>query len=131
MPPPLERHFHESSVHRGDDGRRGRRGSEIVAAAVLDPGILAIARPVGVGDAERLRQALAIVQLQADVHRVETVGDAVFDGTPRINVIDLGLLPADLPWGQLSAVAGDAAFHYVRVAAELAMSGDVQAICTA
>jgi 4-hydroxythreonine-4-phosphate dehydrogenase len=48
-----------------------------------------------------------------------------------VNVIDLGLLPVDLPWGKLSPVAGDAAYHYVRVACELAMNGSVQAICTA
>jgi 4-phospho-D-threonate 3-dehydrogenase / 4-phospho-D-erythronate 3-dehydrogenase len=106
-------------------------GPEIVAAAVLDPGIRAVARPVVIGDAERLRQALRILELSAEVRPVETVSSAVFDETPRINVIDLGMLPADLPWGKLSAVAGNAAFHYVRVAAELAMSGDVQAICTA
>src|SRR5207249_4206842 len=49
----------------------------------------------------------------------------------RINVIDLDLLPDDLPWGQLSAVAGHAAYEYIRVAAELAVRGEVQAICTA
>ena len=40
----------------------------------------------------------------------------------RINVIDLGLIPEDLPFGELSAVAGDAAYHYIRVASELAMA---------
>jgi 4-hydroxythreonine-4-phosphate dehydrogenase len=49
----------------------------------------------------------------------------------RINVIDLGLIPEDLPFGALSPVAGDAAYHYVRVASELAMAHEVQAICTA
>jgi 4-hydroxythreonine-4-phosphate dehydrogenase len=46
-------------------------------------------------------------------------------------VLDLDLLPADLPWGAISPVAGDAAYHYVRVAAELAGSGRAQGICTA
>ena len=49
----------------------------------------------------------------------------------RINVIDLDLLPDDLPWGELSAVAGHAAYEYIRVAGELAVAGEVQAICTA
>jgi 4-phospho-D-threonate 3-dehydrogenase / 4-phospho-D-erythronate 3-dehydrogenase len=40
-------------------------------------------------------------------------------------------LPADLPWGKLSSVAGHAAHEYIRVASELAMEGRVQAICTA
>jgi 4-hydroxythreonine-4-phosphate dehydrogenase len=40
-------------------------------------------------------------------------------------------LPADLPWGKLSPVAGHAAYEYIRVASELAMEDRVQAICTA
>lgn len=48
-----------------------------------------------------------------------------------VDCIDLGLIPPDLPWGKLSAVAGDAAFRYIRTATELAMAGKVGAICTA
>ena len=42
-----------------------------------------------------------------------------------------GLLPADLPWGKESAEAGNAAYHYIRIACELGMGGQVQGICTA
>ncbi|MEU0952936.1 4-hydroxythreonine-4-phosphate dehydrogenase PdxA [Streptomyces niveus] len=107
-------------------------GPEVIVPALLDPGTLSRIRPVVVGDAERLRRAAELVGLadRAEIVTVEGPGDAEF--TPgRINVIDLGLLPADLPWGTLSAVAGDAAYQYVRVAAELALSGAVQGICTA
>ena len=44
---------------------------------------------------------------------------------------DLALIPPDLPWGKLSALAGDAAFQYIRAATELAVAGKVAAICTA
>jgi len=105
-------------------------GPEVVVAALLDPAVLDVARPVVVGDAGRLRLAAETLGRTVDVQSIESVSDAEFGGD-RINVIDLGLLPADLPWGKLSPVAGDAAFHFVRVAAELALAGDVQAICTA
>jgi 4-hydroxythreonine-4-phosphate dehydrogenase len=105
-------------------------GPEVIVAAVLNPSVVAESRPVVIGDAQRLRLAAESIGVDVDVQSIESVGDAVFEGN-RINVIDLGLLPADLPWGVLSPVAGDAAFHYVRVASELAMAGDVQAICTA
>ena len=36
-----------------------------------------------------------------------------------INVIDPHLIPADLPFGVLSPIAGDAAFQYIRIASEL------------
>ncbi len=49
----------------------------------------------------------------------------------RVDCIDVGLVPPDLPWGKLSAAAGNAAYHYVARAVELAMAGKVQAICTA
>ncbi|GAB5080791.1 4-hydroxythreonine-4-phosphate dehydrogenase PdxA [Arthrobacter sp. AD-310] len=105
-------------------------GPEVIVPAVLDQGILQECRPVVVGDALRLRQAAEIVGVDADIQVIQNVEDAVF--TPgRVNVIDLNLLPEDLPWGQLSPVAGHAAYEYIRVASELAMAGKVQAICTA
>ncbi|MFF1254631.1 4-hydroxythreonine-4-phosphate dehydrogenase PdxA [Pseudarthrobacter sp. NPDC058329] len=105
-------------------------GPEVVVAAVLDPQSNAECRPVVVGDALRLRQAAEVLGIEADIQSIGNVEDAVF--TPgRVNVIDLALLPEDLPWGQLSPVAGHAAYEYIRVASELAMAGKVQAICTA
>jgi 4-hydroxythreonine-4-phosphate dehydrogenase len=105
-------------------------GPEVIVAAVLNPTVLAESRPVVIGDAHRLQLAADSIGADVDIQTISSVHDAVFEGN-RINVIDLGLLPADLPWGVLSPIAGDAAFHYVRVASELAMAGDVQAICTA
>ncbi|TLM73220.1 4-hydroxythreonine-4-phosphate dehydrogenase PdxA [Pseudarthrobacter sp. NamB4] len=105
-------------------------GPEVVVAAVLDPQSNAECRPVVIGDALRLRQAADVLGIEADIQSIGNVEDAVF--TPgRVNVIDLALLPEDLPWGQLSPVAGHAAYEYIRVASELAMAGKVQAICTA
>ncbi|NUT73303.1 4-hydroxythreonine-4-phosphate dehydrogenase PdxA [Pseudarthrobacter sp. C4D7] len=105
-------------------------GPEVVVAAALDPQSNAECRPVVIGDALRLRQAAEVLGIEADIQVITDVEDAVF--TPgRVNVIDLNLLPEDLPWGKLSPVAGHAAYEYIRVASELAMAGKVQAICTA
>ncbi|MEB3371988.1 4-hydroxythreonine-4-phosphate dehydrogenase PdxA [Saccharopolyspora mangrovi] len=98
--------------------------------ALLDEATTSRCRPVVIGDAARLRKAAGILGADAEVVAVDSVDGAVF-APGRINVIDLGLLPADLPWGAVSPVAGDAAYHYVRVASELATSGAAQAICTA
>lgn len=105
-------------------------GPEIIVGALRDPEIARICRPVVIGDAVRLRQAAAILAAEVDVVAVDSVAGAVF-APGRVNVIDLGLLPEDLPWGKVSPVAGAAAYHYVRVAGELAMAGEVQGICTA
>jgi 4-phospho-D-threonate 3-dehydrogenase / 4-phospho-D-erythronate 3-dehydrogenase len=105
-------------------------GPEVVVPALLDDTVRGLCNPVVIGDAERLRQAAEIVGVDADIVAVESVTDAK-QAPGRINVIDLGLLPDDLPWGELSAVAGNAAYQYIRVASELAVRGEVQAICTA
>ncbi|WP_238431266.1 4-hydroxythreonine-4-phosphate dehydrogenase PdxA [Streptomyces cavernae] len=105
-------------------------GPEVIVPALLHPETLRDCRPVVVGDAERLRQAARILGVDCTVVAVADPARAEFS-PGRINVIDLGLLPADLPWGELSARAGDAAYHYIRVAADLALRGDVHGICTA
>ncbi|MEU2198575.1 4-hydroxythreonine-4-phosphate dehydrogenase PdxA [Isoptericola sp. NPDC019482] len=105
-------------------------GPEICVSACLDPSVVAVANPVVIGDAARLRLAASILDVEVEIVAVDSVAEAVH-GPGRINVIDLGLLPEDLAWGELSATAGDAAFRYIERAAQLAMAGEVQAICTA
>ncbi len=105
-------------------------GPEVIVRALTDPDVLARAEYVVVGDVVRLQAAAALTGVTAEIVAIADIG-AVESVPGRINVIDLGLIPADLAFGELSAVAGDAAYHYVRVAAELAMAGEVQAICTA
>jgi len=105
-------------------------GPEVTVGALLHEAAFTAGRPLVVGDAQRLRLAAEALGVAVDVVEVGSVAEAAF--TPgRIDVVDPHLLPADLPWGQLSAAAGHAAHEYVRIACELAMAGDVQAICTA
>jgi len=91
-------------------------GPEIVVKALANPAVAAMCHPVVIGDTTRLRCAASICGVALD---------------PSVEVIDVGELPAGLPWGQLSAVAGEAAYRYIERAAQLAVAGDVQAICTA
>ncbi len=105
-------------------------GPEVVVSALLDDASRGFCIPVVIGDAKRLAQAAEILGIDAEMVTVESVADAR-QAPGRINVIDLDLLPADLAWGVLSATAGHAAYEYIRVASELAVRGEVQAICTA
>ena len=105
-------------------------GPEICVAAALAPEIAALCRPVVIGDARRLQVAAEILQLPAEILPITDVRAARV-GTTLVNVLDLGLLPEDLAFGKISAAAGEAAYHYVRVASELALAGAVDAICTA
>jgi 4-hydroxythreonine-4-phosphate dehydrogenase len=105
-------------------------GPEIVVKAVARTDVNAWCRPLVVGDARRLTQAAALAGAPVTVSAVGDVRGARFE-TGQLACIDLGLIPPDLPFGVLSAVAGDAAFRYIERAVALASSGDAAAICTA
>ncbi|MEU9202868.1 4-hydroxythreonine-4-phosphate dehydrogenase PdxA [Streptomyces sp. NPDC048332] len=105
-------------------------GPEVVMAALGHPDTVHGCRPLVIGDARRLREAAVLTGSGDTVVTVTGPTDA--DWTPGlVNVVDLDLLPAGLPWGRLSPEAGEAAYRYVEEAARLAVRGDVDAICTA
>lgn len=107
-------------------------GPEVIMKSLARPELYAWCRPLVVGDAARLRQAGQIVGSSV---RIRSIAASDLEGAsfePGVaECIDMPLIPADLPWGKLSPVAGDAAFHFVRAACELAVEGRVGAICTA
>lgn len=105
-------------------------GPEVTVAALVDESVRAESLPVVMGDKKRLEQAAKIMGIDVEIVPIASIDQAV-DETGKINVIDLELLPEDLPWGQLSKEAGNAAYEYIAKAAELAQAGEVQAICTA
>jgi 4-hydroxy-L-threonine phosphate dehydrogenase PdxA len=107
-------------------------GPEVIMKSLGHSVVQAMCRPLVIGDAARLVAAGKIVESTLRVRsvNVEEIESAVFD-SDTVNCVDLGLVPADLPWGKLSAVAGEAAYRYVEMAARLAMEGRVAAICTA
>jgi 4-hydroxy-L-threonine phosphate dehydrogenase PdxA len=105
-------------------------GPEITIKALGDTEMYSICRPLVIGDAKILERANGIVHGQLSIERISHPSDARFVlGT--VDCIDLDLLPADLPFGQISAAAGDAAFRFVERAIELAKNNDIDAICTA
>jgi len=105
-------------------------GPEIIMRSLAHPEVHGWCRPLVIGDAGRLRAAAALVGSPLEVRAVSGPGDARFQaGT--VDVVDLQLVPADLPFGQVSAVAGEAAFRYIERACRLVLAGAADAICTA
>jgi 4-hydroxythreonine-4-phosphate dehydrogenase len=105
-------------------------GPEIVVKALAHEEPSAICRPLVIGDARRLSLAATITGLATRIRPLDSPAAARY--TPDgIDCVDLVLVPDDLPFGQLSAIAGDAAFRYLERAVSLAMAGEVDAICTA
>ncbi|PRA04408.1 4-hydroxythreonine-4-phosphate dehydrogenase PdxA [Arthrobacter sp. MYb229] len=105
-------------------------GPEVTVGALLDERAYGSCRPVVIGDTRRLRLGAEALGAKADIVEITDISEAEFVAG-RINVIDPHLLSEDLPWGEESAEAGNAAYHYIRIACELGMAGEVQGICTA
>lgn len=105
-------------------------GPEIIMKALAHTDVQALCRPLVIGDAGRLRQADAIVGSQMPVNSLTDAGDADFE-TGAVQCIDLKVVPADLPFGRVSPVAGEAAYRFIAKAVEVVQAGLAQGICTA
>ena len=91
-------------------------GPEIILQAAADPDLAPLARWIVVGDAAVLELARQItgIPLQAELHDAHAIPDI-----------------ADFSFGQLDARCGVAAVEYVRIATEMCLCGEAEAIVTA
>jgi len=105
-------------------------GPEIIMKALASPLVRNFCQPLVIGDAERLRLAGERVASRLHVESLDDAREASY-GHGDVECIDLNLIPADLPFGKVSAVAGEAAFRYIERAVRIVESGAAQAICTA
>lgn len=105
-------------------------GPEIIAKALAEQEVYDICRPVVIGDLGIMKRAVAIVGQDLTCRAIDDVltGGQEFG---QIDVIDLGNLPADLPFAQVDPRAGKAAYTYVETAVNLALAGKIAAIATA
>lgn len=124
-------------------------GPEVVVKALARADVRSALRPVVIGDSARLREAVRICGVDLAIRPLAEVGapsaptdrvgadwTSVVAGAAgadagAIDVLDIGGVPADLPWGVVSPIGGDAAYRSVCAAAELALADRVDAICTA
>jgi 4-hydroxythreonine-4-phosphate dehydrogenase len=105
-------------------------GPEIIMKALASGAVEKLCRPLVVGDAARLELAGSLVgSKQRVIRRREPAEAAYLPGT--VECIDLNLIPADLPFGQTSAIAGEGSFRYIERAVKIVEAGGAQAICTA
>jgi 4-hydroxythreonine-4-phosphate dehydrogenase len=106
-------------------------GPEIIARAAAEPVATAASRPVVIGSAGVMRQALDLVGSRFDLHPVRDVGDCRW-APDTLECLDLGNADsAALPRGAVSAEAGRAAYEYIERAVALAAAGRIDAIVTA
>jgi 4-hydroxythreonine-4-phosphate dehydrogenase len=105
-------------------------GPEIIASTFAGEDFREHNRAIVVGDAGILERAASLLEVPVRANPIAEPEDATF-GAGTIDVIPETELPEDLPFGELDARAGDAAFRYVERATALASAGSVGAIATA
>src|ERR671916_65375 len=103
-------------------------GPEIVAKAFAEEG--RYRRALVVGDPAILERAAKLLGLELGVEEISEPEEAAFE-PGAVDVLAVGEVPEDLPFGELDARAGDAAFRYVERATGLASAGRIGAIVTA
>jgi 4-phospho-D-threonate 3-dehydrogenase / 4-phospho-D-erythronate 3-dehydrogenase len=105
-------------------------GPEVIVKALNHKEVYENCRPLVIGDAKILEKVKPIVQVTLQINAIKDPSEAKYEyGT--IDVIDLDILPVDLPFGEVSAAAGDAAFQYLAKSVDLAKEQKIDSICTA
>ena len=105
-------------------------GPEITVKALSDPAIYEKCSPIIIGDAAVMEAAVGIVGKDVKINAVSDVKEAKFE-FGAIDVYDMKLVDMDkLERGVVSAMAGNAAFQYVKKVIELAMNHEVDATVT-
>ena len=106
-------------------------GPEIIMQALALDEVNLLCRPIVIGDAGRLRLAGRITGSKLEIVAMSDPRAEASDRPGIVRCIDLGLIPADLPFGEISAPAGECAFRAIERAVRLAQVGQADAICTA
>src|SRR5690625_3653976 len=105
-------------------------GPEIIVKSLQSQKLYDESHPIVIGDAKMLKRAADILKTDLNIRKVDENSDFTTE-FGEIACYDLNLLSEDLPFGQVSAEAGHAAFEYLKTAIELANDDRIDAICTA
>ena len=105
-------------------------GPEIIMKALKHKELYSVSCPLVIGDSRQLIRAAKDFGISLEVRSIDSVAKARFE-YGIVDCIDTAAIPADLPYGQVSAVAGEGAYQFIRKAVELVQLGEADAICTA
>lgn len=105
-------------------------GPEIVVKALAESEVYQTCRPVVIGDLSTLEQAMGFCNLNLAINTINTPTEGIYQlGT--IDLMDLANVNLDkLVVGKVQALAGQAAFDYIKEAVKLAMEHRIDAIAT-
>jgi 4-hydroxythreonine-4-phosphate dehydrogenase len=105
-------------------------GPEIVLKTLANPSVMQDYPALVIGDTAILIRETAKLKLPLKIHEIEHA----HEHEPKVGVVDVMAvsdLPPSLPYGKISADAGLAAYHAIRTGIDLAVHGEISALCTA
>lgn len=105
-------------------------GPEIVLKTLADASVMRDYPAFVIGDAAILIRDAARFNCPLKIRTIEQV----LQHEPQAGVVDVlavSDLPPNLPYRQVSSAAGNAAYHAIRTGIDLAMQGEISALCTA
>ena len=105
-------------------------GPEIVVKALNSQEVYQISKPLVIGDKDLISQAMKFCGIDLNINLVADPDEGEYTrGT--IDLIDLDNVDIDkLEIGKIQAMAGQAAFEYIKKAVEIAMDKKIDAIAT-
>lgn len=106
-------------------------GAEVTVKALADPAIYDICKPLVVGDAKVVQDAIRFAAPELQINIVDSPEKGKYQhGT--IDMLDLNLLgPGEHQYKKETAPQGDAAYQYVAKNIDLALQGKIDATVTA
>ena len=105
-------------------------GAEIIVKTLVDKKYYDMARPIVIGDAERMRDNLRFVEEKPEIRPVAAVNEAKFEhGTIDVLNIPVEGVP-ESPYREVNAVAGKAAVRYIFTSIDLALNREIDAVVT-
>ncbi|MGL4232528.1 MAG: 4-hydroxythreonine-4-phosphate dehydrogenase PdxA [Casimicrobium sp.] len=105
-------------------------GPEIVLKTLAKRDVMRDYPAFVIGDVSIMARDALRFGCQVNIRRIDHVDEHV----PQVGVVDVlsvSELPTDLPYGSVSAAPGAAAYAAIRMGIDLAMKGQIGALCTA
>ncbi|QXE93093.1 4-hydroxythreonine-4-phosphate dehydrogenase PdxA [Geomonas subterranea] len=107
-------------------------GPEIIAAALADPAVTGICRPLVLGDRVAIERGIAVAGAQLSIVSAPDLVPPVDPAPGTIYLRELSALqPDQMLYGRPTPAGGDACYRYICTAAGLCMDGTVAAMATA
>lgn len=107
-------------------------GPEIVAAALADPAITALCRPLVLGDRNAMERGIAVAGVELSIRAGDDLLPPADTEPGTLYLRELSrLAPKDMEYGRPTPGGGDACYRYICEAARLCSEGTVSAMATA